>query len=407
LGSIVGGSLTMRYAGAEETFGSAEDLEDIAASIEVRDPRFFRRAVFGGSIGAGESYMDGEWGSDDLVAVIRLMARNDAVLSGLERGWGGGLSRLAAKVLHALNRNTLAGSRRNIAAHYDLGNDFYRLMLDDTMAYSSGIFETPEATLEQASDAKFDRMCRKLCLAPDDHVLEIGSGWGGFALHAAGRYGCRVTTTTISREQHAETVGRVRRAGLADRVEVLLRDYRELAGSFDKVVSIEMIEAVGHRYLDTFFRVVSERLKPDGMAALQAITVPDQVYRRHVRDVDFIKKHIFPGSSIPSIAAMLESVARATDLRLVHLEDITRHYARTLRVWRERFLGNVERVRALGFSDSFVRMWEFYLAYCEGSFEERYNGDVQLVFSKPRCRRGMCGPPPACGIAPLGERQRS
>jgi cyclopropane-fatty-acyl-phospholipid synthase len=330
--------------------------------------------------------MDGEWSCDDLTGVIRILARNARVTSGLDSGLG----RLAAPVLrayHSLRRNTRAGSARNIHEHYDLGNDFFELFLDRTLTYSCGLFERDDATLEEASIAKYDRLCRKLELGPDDHVLEIGTGWGGFAMHAAGRYGCRVTTTTISEQQHDLACERIAAAGLANRVTVLKRDYRDLEGTFDKLVSIEMIEAVGDAYLDGFFQVCAERLKPDGMMGLQAITTPDQTYDRHVNSVDFIKRYIFPGGSLVSIGRIAQAVARVTDLRMAHLEDITPHYATTLRGWRERFFKNLDQVRALGYPERFVRMWEFYLCYCEGGFLERAIGDVQIVLAKPLCRR--------------------
>jgi cyclopropane-fatty-acyl-phospholipid synthase len=275
----------------------------------------------------------------------------------------------------------------NIAAHYDLGNDFYALFLDRTMTYSSGLFESPDATLEEASLAKYDRICRKLTLSSRDHVLEIGTGWGGFALHAATNYGCRVTTTTISRAQQDFARERIRGAGLEGRVDVLLQDYRNLTGKYDKLVSIEMIEAVGHHYLNAFFNACSGLLKDDGEMLLQAITIRDQVFDRHKRSVDFIKRYIFPGSCIPSVAAISLAVARVTDLRLFHLEDITPHYARTLQAWRRKFFDNLEEVRKLGYPETFIRMWEYYLSYCEAGFAERYLGDAQMLFTKPLSRK--------------------
>jgi cyclopropane-fatty-acyl-phospholipid synthase len=300
-----------------------------------------------------------------------------------------GLARLAAPVnrlLHFLNRNTRRGSRENILVHYDLGNDFYELFLDETLTYSCGIFESEQSSLKEASIAKYDRICRKLKLGRGDHVLEIGTGWGGFAIHAARHYDCRVTTTTISDNQHQLAAERFAAAGLSEKITLLKQDYRDLTGQFDKLVSIEMIEAVGHHYLETFFQVCSRLLKPDGMFLLQAITIRDQVFEKHKRSVDFIKRFIFPGSCIPSITAINYSIARATDLKLVHLEDITPHYARTLREWRRRFFANIDQVRKLGFSESFIRMWEYYLCYCEGGFTERYIGDVQALFAKPLSR---------------------
>ena len=386
------GKLTLIDGDETLTFGDATDFS-VEATLTVHHPSFYGAAVFGGTVGAGESYMARSWTTDDLTAVIRIFLRNREVLDAMDSG----LTRLVTvplhKLFHALHKNTPAGSRANIAAHYDLGNDFYRLFLDETLTYSCGIFERPGSTLREASVAKYDRLCRKLGLRPDHHVLEIGTGWGGFAIHAALTYGCRVTTTTISQEQFDLASQRVAEAGLADRVELLLTDYRHLTGQFDRLVSIEMIEAVGHHFLETYFRCCSDRLKPDGMMALQAITILDQVYDRHIGEVDFIKRHIFPGSCIPSVAAMMRAIARATDLKLVHLEDITPHYATTLRLWRERFFANLDAVRALGFGDVFIRMWDFYLSYCEAGFAERYIGDVHMILAKPLCRAAPILPP--------------
>ena len=369
----------------DRSFGRPTAEAPLEATVRILHPGFYERIVFGGSVGAGEAYMTGLWSTDDLTALIRIVLLNQDAFRVLDRRW----TRLAAPtyaLFHALRRDTRKGSRANISAHYDLGNDFYRLFLDETLTYSCGIFEHEDSTLKDASLAKYDRICRKLALTPRDHVLEIGTGWGGFALFAAERYGCRVTTTTISREQHDLAVERVRKAGLGNRIRVLFEDYRDLEGRFDKLVSIEMIEAVGHRYLEVFFRACSDRLKEDGMMVLQAITITDRVFERHKHTVDFIKRYIFPGSCIPSIAAMSRAVARATDLKMDHLEDITPNYARTLRAWRGRFFENVEAVKGLGFPDAFVRMWEYYLCYCEAGFEERYLGDVQIRLIKPLCR---------------------
>ncbi|HBO45638.1 MAG TPA: SAM-dependent methyltransferase, partial [Planctomycetaceae bacterium] len=302
------------------------------------------------------------------------------------------LSGLVAAIAHRLRRNTASGSRRNIAAHYDLGDEFFSLFLDETMAYSCAIFPRPDSTLREASVAKFDRICRKLRLMPADHLLEIGSGWGGFALHAAREYGCRITTTTISRKQYAYTRRLVEAAGLSNRVTVLDLDYRDVRGSFDKLVSIEMIEAVGHEYFDTFFRVCSERLTPNGMMLLQAIVIPDERFERYRRSVDFIQRYIFPGGCLPSLEAIRQSIRRATDFELSHVEDITVHYADTLSFWRRQFQTNLAQVRALGFSDEFIRTWEFYFCYCEGGFRERAIRDVQILLSKPDCHNaGACG----------------
>jgi cyclopropane-fatty-acyl-phospholipid synthase len=282
-----------------------------------------------------------------------------------------------------MRRNTLAGSRRNIAAHYDLGNDFFSVFLDETLAYSCAIFPGSESSLHEASVAKFDRICQKLELNPADHVLEIGSGWGGFALHAAKKYGCHITATTISKKQYEFTGKRVEEAGLGTRIRVLMQDYRQLQGAYDKIVSVEMIEAVGYRYFDAYFSKCSGLLKPAGMMLLQAIVFPDQQYNRYRKSVDFIQEYIFPGGCLPSIGAICRSIGNSTDLRISHLEDITPHYARTLAHWRQRLLERAEQVRELGFSEEFIRTWEYYFCYCEGGFSERAIGDVQILLAKP------------------------
>ena len=380
------GELTLIDGAEQWLFGRATAAFPLRAAVTVHDRSFWADIAYGGSVGAGEAYTQGHWDADDLTTAIRILLRNREVVDGMETG----LARLREpllKGLHWLRRNTVSGARRNIAAHYDLGNEFFASFLDESMMYSSAIFEHSAMTLHEASIAKLDRVCRKLDLAPEDHVLEIGAGWGGFAVHAASRYGCRVTTTTISGAQYDYARARVTAAGLNDRVTVLLSDYRDLTGSYDKLVSIEMIEAVGHDHFDTFFRCCGERLKPEGMMLLQAITIADHRYEAARRSVDFIKRYIFPGCCIPSVAAMSASIARASDLRLFHLEDIGPHYALTLRAWRERLVDNIERVRALGYSEAFLRMWMFYLCYCEGGFAERALGNAQMLLIKPQCRR--------------------
>jgi cyclopropane-fatty-acyl-phospholipid synthase len=382
LEGLHGGRVTLREGGSTMTWGEAGDLR---ARLTVRRPRFYRRVALGGSLGAAESFLDGDWEADDLTALLRILARNLDRTDRLDRG-PARAARLLARGVHALRRNTRRGSRRNIADHYDLGNDFFALFLDETMTYSCGVFETPSSTLKEASVAKLDRVCRKLGIGPEDHVLEIGTGWGSFAIHAAGRYGCRVTTTTISKEQHELAAQRVREAGLADRITLLLSDYRDLEGKYGKLVSIEMIEAVGHRYFDTFFRRCSELLEDDGRMLLQAIVMPDHRYARYLRTVDFVQRHVFPGSCLPSVGAIAASLRRATDLRLTHREEIGPHYATTLRHWRERFSDRIEEVRRMGYPERFVRLWHYYLAYCEAGFAERYIGDVQVLLAKPGCR---------------------
>jgi cyclopropane-fatty-acyl-phospholipid synthase len=358
--------------------------------IHVHDPRLYGDVAFGGSVGAGEAYMRGYWTSAQLVDVVRLFVLNMAALDGLE----GGLALLTAplrKAVHALRRNSRAGSRRNIAAHYDLGNDFFRLFLDETLMYSAATFEYPGQSLYDAQVARLDRICRKLDLRASDHLLEIGTGWGALALHAARNFGCRVTTTTISREQWKLARERVREAGLEGRIEVLCADYRDLSvdqgGRFDKLVSIEMIEAIGDQQYDTYFRQCADLLAPEGAMLLQSITIADQRYERARRSVDFIQRYIFPGSCIPSVAALTGSIARASDLRVFDMDDIGPHYATTLAHWRQNFRANLPAIRALGYDDNFIRMWEYYLCYCEGGFAERVIGDVQMLLVKPgnRC----------------------
>lgn len=351
-------------------------------TIHVSDPGFYRAVAANGSLGAAEAYMDGIWQCDDLVGLVRLLVRNRDVLDGMETGLAsaGGL---AMRGWHALRRNTRGGSRRNITAHYDLGNAFFELFLSRDLMYSSALYAGHADTLEQASARKLERICHKLRLQPGDRVVEIGTGWGGFALHAAAKYGCHVTTTTISAEQHALASDRVAQAGLQDRVTLLQEDYRDLGGQFDKLVSIEMIEAIGAPYLDTYFVKVGTLLKPDGLALVQAITIEDHRYEQALHSVDFIKRHVFPGSFIPSVAAMVKAKSRSSDLALVHLEDFGSSYARTLHAWRDRFLARLPEVRAQGFDERFIRMWEFYLAYCEGGFRERSIGVAQMLLAKP------------------------
>ena len=386
LGKLKRGKITIIDGPHRYVFGETSSAYPLEAVINVYHPRFYRKAVLGGSIGSAEAYMNGLWSADDLTSALRIMALNRDSFERLDKGW----SKISAplnRIWHFLRKNTRSGSRKNIVAHYDLGNDFYRLFLDDTLTYSCGIFDADGSTMRDASIAKYNRICRKLELSPDDEVIEIGSGWGSFAIYAAQNFGCRVTTTTISDQQFKLAQQRIADSGVADRIDLVMKDYRDLKGKYDKLVSIEMIEAVGHHYLDDFFRSCSQLLKPDGMMLLQAITIADQVYERHTRSVDFIKRYIFPGSCIPSIAAMTKSIATATDLRLFHLEDITPHYARTLAFWRSQFFKNIDAVKALGYSETFIRMWEYYFSYCEAGFAERYIGDVQMLFAKPMCRR--------------------
>jgi cyclopropane-fatty-acyl-phospholipid synthase len=374
----------------ERRFGKRHAGCELAVTVHVTHHQFYADAAFAGSVGAGEAYIRGLWTCDDLVALVRLFVLNREVLDGIDSRWAF-LTAPLRKVFHVLNSNSREGSARNIAAHYDLGNPLYELMLDDTMAYSCGIFETPASTLRDASIAKFDAACRKLDLRPDDHLVEIGTGWGGLAIHAAQNYGCRVTTTTISREQHRYAVEKVAKLGLSDRITLLTQDYRDLTGTYDKLVSIEMIEAVGANYLDTYLAKCSRLLKPSGAALIQAITIQDQFYEQARKSVDYIQRYIFPGSFIPSVTTIATSLTRASDLKIADLRDIGPHYARTLKLWRERFFARLDDVKKLGYPDSFVRLWEFYLCYCEGGFAEGQLSNVQLLLTKPGFRQTAPG----------------
>jgi cyclopropane-fatty-acyl-phospholipid synthase len=367
------------------TYGRRSERCDLSAAVSVHAAAFWPQIAFGGSVGAGESYMAGHWSADNLTAAMRILAANPQVMDGMETG----LAKVSAplrSLLHWAARNSRNGSRRNISAHYDLGNDFFALFLDPTLMYSSAVFEHPAMTLAEAQVAKLERICRRLDLKPGDHVLEIGTGWGGFAMHAARRHGCHVTTTTISGEQRVLADERIRAAGLEDRVTLLQKDYRDLEGRYDKLVSIEMIEAVGHQYFGTFFAKCGALLAPHGRMLLQAITIADQRYESARGGVDFIKRHIFPGCCIPSVTALAAAATRASDLRLVQLDDIGPHYEITLRHWRENLFRNLAAVRALGHSEAFIRMWEFYFAYCEAGFAERALGNIQALLVKPDAR---------------------
>lgn len=384
------GQVVVTENGDHASYGELSDALPLTAHLQVNDPRFFSDVAFGGVIGAGEAYVSGFWDCDELTTLVRILLRNRDVLQTMNAG----LSRLTTplqKLLHWLNRNTHTGSKRNIAAHYDIGNDFYALWLDQRMMYSSAVFESPDMTLDEAAEAKLDRICRKLRLGPSDHVLEIGTGWGGFAIHAARNFGCRVTTTTISGEQLQYARRAIADAGLESRITVLQSDYRDLAGTYDKLVSIEMIEAVGWQYQERFFRKCCELLKPDGEMLLQAITIADQNYDAYKNGVDFIRRYVFPGGCLCSVTAMTQALTTHTDLRVVHLEDIGPHYARTLRCWHDRFEERLDDIRAQGYSDAFIRLWRYYFCYCEGAFLEHAIGDVQMHLIRPLARVDVAG----------------
>lgn len=375
------GQLVVYEGDERHVFGAAGSA--LLGEIHVQDAAVWGLVASNGSIGAGEAFIHGYWTSPDLTAVIRVFVSNLDVLDALE----GGLARLGrpfVQGLHWLNRNTREGSQKNIAAHYDLGNDLFEQFLDPTMMYSAAQFLSPDDTLEQAQLNKLERICQKLSLKPSDHLLEIGTGWGSMAIYAAQHYGCKVTTTTLSKEQFAYTEKRIAELGLQDRVTLLLTDYRDLSGQYDKLVSIEMIEAVGHRFLPTYFKRCTQLLKDNGLMLLQAITIREQRYEQARRSVDFIQRYIFPGGALPSVTRMLDIVSSDTDMNLLHMEDFGLHYAKTLRLWHDNFRHATGYLTELGYDDYFLRLWEFYLCYCEGGFLERTIGTAQLLLAKPK-----------------------
>lgn len=388
LQSLHGGYFELTASGQRWEFG--EPGSALRATVAVHDDRFFRRAVFGGGVGLGESWMDGDWSSPDLVAVVRLAVRNLVRVDRNNRALSA-FSRMFDIVRHRLRRNSVAGSRRNVEGHYDLSNDFFRLFLDRGMMYSCAYFRTGADSLETAQAQKLDRICEKR-LGPQDHVLEIGTveigtGWGGFAEHAARHYGSRVTTTTISRQQHEYARHRFSSIPEGKRIELLSEDYRDLRGRYDKIVSIEMFEAVGLRYYDDFFRACDRLLHPDGVVLMQTITINEQAFQAYRWNIDWIQKHVFPGAELASLSEILRSLARVTSLSLYHAENIGTHYARTLAAWHQRFCAAIPAVRDLGFDGRFLRMWDYYLGYCEGAFLERHIGDFQLLLTKNHNQR--------------------
>jgi cyclopropane-fatty-acyl-phospholipid synthase len=364
----------------------AGEGNQIDATITVHDLGFYQQILRSGTKGAAAAYRDGLWSCSDLTTLLRIMIRNIDRLDKFETGLAK-LVNLAARLRHQLRSNTRKGSQQNIHAHYDLGNDMFELFLDPTMTYSCGIFPSETSTLEEASIEKLDSICRKLALQPSHHVVEIGSGWGSFAIHAAKNYGCKVTTTTISRDQHDLAMQRIKAAGLEDQITLLFQDYRDLDGQYDRLVSIEMIEAVGHNFLPEYFGKCASLLKDDGQMLIQAITMPDQRYQRYLQNTDFIQQFIFPGSCVPSLTAIMNSISAATDLRVENIENIGPHYARTLRSWLENFTAQHEQITALGYSQDFMRLWEYYLCYCEAGFKERYLGVLHLLMHKPAADR--------------------
>lgn len=379
LKKLVHGQLIIQEGENIQTFGRDSSLR---AHVTINDRRAYRKVVFGGSIGAGEAYIDKLWDVDNLTALVRIMVLNMSLLDRMERGlaW---LNRPVDLLKHVLNSNNKEGAKRNILAHYDLGNDMYSAFLDPTMMYSSAIYPSKESNLLDAQQYKLELICQKLALKPTDKVVEIGAGWGGFAIHAAQNYGCHVTTTTISDAQYAEASKRIADLGLTEKITLIQKDYRELTGKFDKLVSIEMIEAVGHKYLPAFFKQCERLLKPDGKMLIQAITIADQKYTQYARSVDFIQRYIFPGGCLPSNARMLQLIAEKTDMVVRQIDDFGLDYARTLQDWRTRFNSSYEYLVKKGYDETFKRLWEFYLCYCEGGFLERSISVVHVVATRP------------------------
>jgi len=372
-----------------DTYHFGQHLDDTKSHghINVHHQSMYRDIILSGSIGAGESYIRGAWSSSDLVGLVRVFCQNISHINKIDQSRPL-YRRLATGLFHLLNANSLSGSKKNIAAHYDLGNSFFELFLDKTMMYSSAVFPNTNASLEEAASHKLDLICQKLNLSETDHLLEIGTGWGGMAIHAASKYGCRVTTTTISRQQYEYAQKAVRSAGLEDKITLLLEDYRELTGTYSKLVSIEMIEAVGHKQYPTYFSQCSKLLENDGLMCIQAITINDQRYQSSLRSVDFIQRYIFPGGCLPSNEVIATSVSKYTDMQVVSLQDIGLHYAETLASWKSRFERQLNAVKEQGFDDDFIRMWDFYLSYCEGAFRERCISTAHFVFAKPKALLG-------------------
>lgn len=361
---------------------------DLRVTLTIVDPAFYQKLVLGGSVGAGESYIEGHWRTDNLTALVQIFARNMTLLDQLESGWAR-LSKPALKLLNWRNRNSKSQSKKNISAHYDLGNSMYQLFLDSSMMYSSAVYPSADSSLAEAQQYKLKLICDRLQLQASDHLIEIGTGWGSLAIFAARNYGCRVTTTTISREQHDYAKAQIAAAGLEEQITLLFEDYRELTGQYDKLVSIEMIEAVGHEYLDGYFAKCSSLLKAEGLMLLQAITIADQRYEFYRREVDFIKKFVFPGGCLPSMFRMTQAAAQHTDLVVRQVQDIGLDYARTLADWCSNFMAARDAVHQLGYDDRFVRLWHFYLCYCEGGFLERATSAVHVLLSKPGHRRRL------------------
>jgi cyclopropane-fatty-acyl-phospholipid synthase len=366
------------------TFGDINSSDKV--TVTVFSQEFYVFLGSAGVLGASEAYTAGYWKADNLVLLTQIILKNKSIMKSIDSGLGKILLNLINGYIHSNRENTLNGSKKNILAHYDLSNEFYKLWLDSTMTYSAAFFKEKSASLEDASIEKLDRLCRKLDLKESDNVLEIGTGWGSFAIHAAKKYGCHVTTTTISDAQFEYASNRINEENLQSKITILNKDYRDLEGKYDKLISIEMIEAVGYEFIPDFFKTSSSLLNPNGLMALQGITYNDQGFDTYKNSVDLIKKYIFPGSCLISIDHITDVIKKKTDLSIVDFEDITTHYVETLKRWRTNFLNSIDQVKELGFSDAFINMWEFYLVYCEAGFAERHIGDVQIVFAKSEAR---------------------
>jgi cyclopropane-fatty-acyl-phospholipid synthase len=384
LSQIKFGGITLKDNNQELFFGDPQ--HKLQATISIQSDAAYSAIFWNGAIGLAEQYILDAINTDDLTTLLRIFALNLNVVNKVDRSVWGTVLRMITNCVHFINRNSISGSKKNIAKHYDLGNDFFKTFLDPTMMYSAAKFTSEDCTLEQASVNKLHMLCDKLQLTATDHLLEIGSGWGGLAIYAAKNYGCRVTTTTISKEQYDYAMQKVLAHGLQQQVTVLMQDYRELQGKYDKLVSVEMIEAVGHQYLGTYLQKCSDLLKPNGIFVLQAIVISEQNYVAAKNSVDFIKKYIFPGGFLPSIGEITKYLRSHTDINLTALEDLTLDYAKTLRVWRENFNYNKNKILSQGFDQIFFRKWLYYLCYCEAGFLERNIGVVQMILTKPNYR---------------------
>ena len=382
LSEVSKGSLIILEGNQKYQFGKDSGL---TAEIIINNPRFYSEVLLGGSIGASEAFIHKSWSSKNLTKVIQFMARNQRTMDSIEGPFRVFIAPFL-KILHRLNKNTLYGSKQNIAKHYDLSNEFFSLFLDQAMMYSAAIYSKKSDSLDEAAQNKLSVICEKLQLNNSHRVIEIGSGWGGFAIFAAKNYGCHVTTTTISKEQYVYVKKEIKKHNLQAFIKVVFKDYRELTGKYDKLVSIEMIEAVGHQFYDTYFAKISKLLKDDGDGLIQAITIRDQRYEKALSTVDFIQKYIFPGSCIPSINAIQNAITASGDMVINDLRDIGLDYAITLSVWRERFKKNNDKILELGFDELFIRKWLFYFSYCEGGFLEKSISDVHIHITKPEYR---------------------